>query len=119
MSDTNEIRFDVAKKQTVAPPVDVVPEDPKRGELRLTPWPDGQLVKHAPNPAKPGTYLLVDGARAVVALAGDVNIANLLCRAVDLFSKAVAFEAERQAKVPTPDNTPEAALKQSEVPTAV
>lgn len=96
MNDIENIKLP-EKKISIPPPAPKFEATtPAQKEQVLIPWPDGMLLKHAPNPAKIGTYILADGSKRAVALACDAMTADVLCKALHHYVQSAARALKEQ-----------------------
>ena len=78
---------------------------PAQRGIELTPFSDGVLFRCSPNPAKPGSFVIHDGAGQAVALALNEEIADILCKGCHLFFQH-AQRAMKSAETPVVVDTP-------------
>jgi len=62
----------------------------KAPDYVVDPFPDGSVFRYAPNPAKAGTYVLIDKANNLVAAAVNLGVAQVLCEGARAFFIAAA-----------------------------
>lgn len=58
-------------------------QEPKN--VQFVPFPDGAIFKFQPNKARPGTFVINDGAGTPYAVALHAEIAELICKSVTIF----------------------------------
>lgn len=77
------------------PPTEVKP-------LVLVPFPDGSLLRYAPNPCKAGTFVLVDAANTQVAVVVNEFVADFLARGAMAMLVTLRQAEASQNKVQAP-----------------
>ena len=75
--------------------------DPSTAKYIVKPFPDGTIFRYMVNPAKAGTYLLVDSDKRPVAACGNIGVAQIICEGALLWLLRAMASAVDKKTVPS------------------